>query len=471
MSNFDPPPGSGQPGWQEQPTQHQPSQQQQQPGQPQQPGWQQQPPQQPGWQQQGLAGQSVQSTAKKAPVGRILLGLALVAILGVAGFAVFKAFSGSDGGAASPAEAAENLVTSFENEDFLTIGESLAPNEREAMFEPSIDLLQELERLDIVDEGTSEDGVSGVEITLEGVDPRIEPVTDTISWVTIDSGTVTITTNPAELPTGDLLEDDVAAGPVETEVTNFADEPIEFAVVEENGKWYLSLYYTAAEQIRRSAGESTLPNPDTAPEPVGAASPEEVVTDMVAEMSDLDAEGVLTLMDPEEFQAAYDYSSLYLPEAQAELDSLRSDAEANDASWTVDEVTTRSEERNGDTVVIVTNITFTATSNGETVTIVWDGNCLTYSGDIEAESYCRQDLLDELEPGDPVRSLLEVDYGFRVVEREGRWYMSGYSTLVGGYADGLGSLSPEQLEQLFGSGSDDVGGVGGLFDELDDITI
>ncbi len=464
MSNYDPPQQPGQPGWQQQPPQQQP---------PQQPGWQQQPlqqPGQPGWQQQGFSGQSFQSNAKKSPVGRVLLGVALFLVVGIGGVVVFNVLRGSSGGAASPQEAVDNMVTAFDNEDFLTIGESLAPNEREAMFEPTIDLLVELERLDVLEDGASGEDISGIDITVTDVVPRIEPVNDKISWVTIDSGTITTVTNPAELPVGDLVRDEVVNEPAETEVTNLAVDPINFAVVEQDGRWYASFYYSIAEQARRDEG-LPAPNLAAAPTPVGAASPEELVGDMVDQMSALNAEGVLALMDPEEFQAAYDYSSLYIPDIQAELETVRADAQASNASWNVEQVTTRTEERNGDTVVIISNITLTAVSEGESATVVWDGNCFSVTSAGEPFSYCRQDLLNELEPDDPVRGLIEVDYGFRVVERDGRWYMSGYPTLVGGYSDGLRTLTPAQLEMLFGEDADDVGGVEGLFEQLDEITI
>ena len=362
------------------------------------------------------------------------------------------------------------MIEAFDNEDFLTIGESLVPNEREAAYEPTLDLLLELERLDVVEDGTSEDGVSGLDITVTGVEPRIEPVTESISWVTLDTGTITTVTTPSELPAGDLLKDDVVDKPVETETTILSEDPINFAVVEYEGDWYVSIYYSIAEAARRDAGKS-IPNPAAAPQPVGSDSPEALMEDLIQQTSDLHAQGILTLMDPEEFEAAYEYSSLYLPEAQAEFEELRVEAVEEQLTWTVDRVAAKTVERNGDTVVIVTEIAMTYVSKGQSGTATWDGQCFRAEFDGESRSSCRQDAIDEMGADDPASPLIRAEYGLRVVERDGRWYVAGYPSLAGGYLDGLESLTPAQLEALFSDEADSRGGIGGLFDEVDGITI
>ena len=134
MSNVDP----NEPGWRQQQPQRQPGQQPpQQFGQP----FGQQPNNldQPGWQQYGVQGH--QNTVKKSPIGRIAIIMSLVLVATAGGFLAFRALNGGTG-AASPQEATDRVIEAMDNEDFLTLGESLVPNEREATFEPTINLIK-----------------------------------------------------------------------------------------------------------------------------------------------------------------------------------------------------------------------------------------------------------------------------------------------------------------------------------------
>jgi hypothetical protein len=155
----------------------------------------------------------------------------------------------------------------------------------------------------------------------------------------------------------------------ESQTVNIADavakndgEPIRVATVKRDGNWYVSVFYSIADNAVHAAG---LPNPTAADviEPKGYASPEEAANAMVEAGSTGDLRTIIAMLPPDEMGAMHDYGQLILDQSGAS--SLSSDAtdlgvSFSDLSWATSEVT-------GGTKVSLAGGTFTA--EGQTVTV------------------------------------------------------------------------------------------------------
>lgn len=526
--------------------------------------WQQQPAQQPDqYGPQSFAGDwnrqasQASKTGFGSRSGRIGIVAAVVLIAAVGGFAIWRALSGPSG-AETPAAAAEQFFTSLDNEDLLGLAEISVPSERRSILEPSVDVLIELERLDILsDDVVDGDGnindLAGItfDIPAEGEPGALvyetEPISgrEDLQWVTVTEGLIEITYDPqvfrdalggrfSEWLARDGTGSDL---PIETETIDFAEElasgtPFEFAVVEEGGGYYVSYWYSVAGYATEGADTALLP----APAPTGADTPEQAAIDALDNLVDLEAEAVLTLLDPEEFRAAYDYWGNYSPDLIAEWEQARADATAEGVSWDLVSAEARSQERNGRTVAIYdelvfsivstrpedqADVTITVNSDGMTVTgtiqnapvelsitgttifgsatidgevaaidfdlATYEGwfrigtevanvsrqdDCLLLSTSTEQELVCDSDL-----GFDGISSLLDFrqDWenalegagtpGLTMVERDGRWYVSGFPSYAYAGVDILKALEPEELdsliddyEELIESGIDNLDG-------------
>ncbi len=490
---------------------------------------------------------SQSSVTTGLPLGRLGLVATVLVLAGLGGFAVWRALDGPRG-AATPEEAAAGLFEAAEREDLLGVIETMLPSEREAMVEPMTDMMIELARLEVLDDDTVDGGrladdISGLtfDVPAEG-EPgalvyEVQPLgtSDTIRWVTVTDGDLTVTFDPtvAREALGDRLGrlvDRIDPDPdarTQTEIIDLGREhelgnPLQFAVVEEDGSWYFSLWYTVAG----FATDGRAPDLALAATPVGAASPEEAASRFLENLVELELTGAMGLLDPDEFRAAYDYWGEFGPELADGAARLRGDAAAEGVTWEVVSVRAGSEERNGRTVATIDAVTigFTSTAEGAmvdlTVTLGADGlavdgtiqgapfratidreravgrgtidgqaiefdvDLLTYEGfavvgpdrfDLVRRGDCllvtinRSDTEevcgDDIGTASPFASLdLQRDYqelidevgnpGLTVVERDGRWYVSGFPTYAHSVVDILRVMEPEELDELLASYED-----------------
>jgi hypothetical protein len=467
--------------------------------------------------------------------------VAAVVVIGALGtFALWRALSGPSG-AETPEEAAATLFGSVDDEDYLGVAEIMLPSEREAFVQPSTAILLELTRLDqvaadAVDGDGNLQGFFGLQfdIPADGEPGALvyetQPIAgqDDLQWVIVTDGQIRVTFDPQELQdtfAGRLAEwigaeIDREGLTVQTETVDLAEEyrngsPLEFAVVREDGGYYVSHLYTAA----MLATDKMTPPLDLAPIPVGADSPEQAAVDLVDHLVDLDAEGVLTLLDPQEFRVAYDYWAHYSPEMVQALDEARSSAAEEGVTWDLVSAAASSEERNGRRVVtydeivlsfistspeLTFDLTFSINSNGLVMTgtvqgspaqLAINGDMISgsavldgqpFEGELDLRTYegrfnlngeetvlvregdCllvisggQQELVCDEELGfDGGNALLDLqrDYrealadagrpGLTVVERDGRWYVSGFPTFAYTVVDFLSALDQEEFDHL-----------------------
>lgn len=397
---------------------------------------------------------SASSVSTSGRAGRFAVA-GLVGVLGLGGaFAARSAFSGP-AGPASPDEAVTEFFAALDAEDFVGLAAVVHPGERESIAEPLFAMLDHGKRLEIVSADIDPAAAGFLDITVDGLTYSVENTGPGLRYVTTTGGTISAPTSP-EVPPGPLWDvfDLEPPAPDLTRIdTDLASEPMNMAVVEHDGSWYVSLWYSAAEQARREAGLA-FPGLGTGPEPVGSESPDAVLEDLVRAAFDLEAEPMLTLLDPEEAAALYDYAPLYIEQIQEGLDDLDAYAELGDIEWTVDSVDFSANEVNGRQVISFASMEVSfAIAEGDLTDAPISGSvrfadgCLVTTVDGETDNSC--DVDDSLETevrriGEEVISVLDlsattvdaferlagVDTGLTVVERDGRWYLSLMPTVL-----------------------------------------
>ena len=401
---------------------------------------------------------------------QIALGAVGVAALGGAiWFGVSQMSSDSSAGAASPEEAVANMFDAIEARDVVGLLETVDPAERETIGEGATDVLDELVRLEVLEEPAGEPGVPGFTIEFNDLEYATESVDDDIADVSVTGGTVDTTLTPSELPIGALLVENGVDPSQEGEVSS-SGQPIElddvvFTTVERDGDWYVSLWYSIAENARLDAG---LPMPDAAdaPEPVGADSPGEAVQAMIDATTALDVRAMIGMLDPAEASALYRYSPLFLPDVEAavaeipgfdlQIGGLEFPTESDGDRAVVrvvpgDEVTVDmsvpSEGVDVSAVFADGGMTAQMTSEGEEVEVsTEDFECFDFVAAGETETVCRSDLEDAEAFGAQLDALSQFEWpfapeqmerftaaygdaGVATVQRDGRWYLSPTHTL------------------------------------------
>ncbi|MDA3039329.1 MAG: hypothetical protein O3C27_07320 [Actinomycetota bacterium] len=362
------------------------------------------------------------SVQKKSPWGlRIGLLAATAAVAGAGVFAVKTALS-EPAGAQSPEEAVTQLFEALGNEDILGMTETLLPSERESLVEPGLAIFAQLQRLEIVDAEADLGQMQYFNVTIEGLELTSTPVTEGLALVETTGGTISASGSGA-VPLADRFEPDSEAwteGP-----TPMADDPLTIAVVEENGSWYVSRWYSGAEAARTDAGITELPLVGGGP-------------------AALDAEGVLTLFDPEEARVLYDYSNLYLPRIEEAIGRMEAELDASGTVWSVDRLEVGSLEWNGRTVVDLTAVELSLTGPDVEMRLAVAEGCGTTTINGEAEEWCADEVLGS----DPWK------FQITVVERDGRWYLSLMPAVLYSINDALIELQPSDIDPFIESFDD-----------------
>ena len=367
-----------------------------------------------------------------------IIGAAIgaVAIVGAGTFAVARIAGDDDaGGAATPEEAGLAFVDAMGNEDLLGMVEVLLPGEREALRGPLSDIVDELQRLEVLSEDADASAISGVDFEFEDVSVDADATNvDDIANLTIDA-TVTGSISGEELPVGDWLRDELGDELSDLDETDTSEgDPLHVTAVEEDGRWYLSLFFTSAESVAQEAGGEDIPEEGVTPQ--GGDSPEAAMDAILDAVEDLDLEAMIAALDPDEMQALQRYAPLFLDDAQADLDEAAFELSIDDRSYVVD--------GSGDTrSVALDGVTVEATAEGDTVSMeLRDGCWIVNVPDAEETNSC--DSVDEIPALDDVfedpqaiedflADVREVfaDYvnpGLVVREVDGSWYLSPIAT-------------------------------------------
>ncbi|MBI5090168.1 MAG: hypothetical protein HZB15_15250 [Actinobacteria bacterium] len=397
---------------------------------------------------------------KRRSKGKAIGAVVGVAALVAAGTFAVVSITGNDeaGGASSPGEVGTLLTTALDNEHLLGVIDLLPPGARDTFRDPLIRTVDNLKRLEVLSEDAALDDVAGFDIRFTDVTVR-EEATNVDDIVNIFlSGSASATVDGNEVPIGDLLLDEAFDGErpeipesEQADPSEFTDVPM--TVVERDGRWYLSAFYSAAEQAR---GDQQIPEQGLAP--AGADEPEQAIDIMLDSIQELDLERLIAGLDPTEAEALQRYAPLFIDDAQSALDEVDLDFTIGDREYTV--------EGSGDrrTVAIdALSFAFTDPEGGGSISATYRDGCTTVSFDGDETQTCGQGGLDEiadqldLDPDDPVRDVFDTlssafdDYdpsGISVHEVDGSWYLSPIATMFDAFNDVVDALDRAEITEL-----------------------
>jgi len=396
--------------------------------------------------------------------------LAVVLVVAVT-TAAFVALTTHEG-ATSAEGAVRELADALETGDVVGVVSILPPGERAAIVEPLSAIADRLVEADLLGSsgaGGLEGIVPGVSFDIEGLELTSEVLDEQVTFVEAVGGTIDVTVDPSAIPddaTRDAVWDEAGAEPGAplTWRRDLAVDPLVFGTVDEGGGWYVSLGYTAAEQIRRANG-APLPDVETRPDAIGSTTPDEVFPDLLSALEARFPLRIAEMVSPTEGRALYDYATLWLPglEAAAEAQGAEHDAGRSAWSFTVDDLAVSSSGTGAvrRTTIDRLDATLVDPAAGETVRYqVDEAGCTTVTmspwpasgadaGGRDVRTVCpgagwtdaTGSLVDPPE-GTTMIDLLTLDGlagppGLTVTERGGRWFVAPVRSVLDSLAEGL----------------------------------
>lgn len=315
---------------------------------------------------------------RRAPLIASLV--AVVAIVGGGAVTYVALSDSSDSGAASPKEAIQNVVKDLENSDFVGVLDDLVPGERDALANPIREDIQQLKDLHVLADNADPSKLTGITFTANNLTYGANPdvVNDHVQIVQLTGGTVDITGDTSKVPFSDQFRstaniDDAKS----TTHLNIADHgPVRIATVEVGGRWYPSIFYTAAD----SAANHRVPSADEAVPALGSASAEDAVRDELHALLTGDLQGALAHISPSELGAVHDYGGMLLDEVPSWSDT---GVKITDLDLTTSPLS------GGATRVGLEKVSLS--KGGDTITVSIDGPCATVTVSGETEKFCAAD--------------------------------------------------------------------------------
>ena len=405
-------------------------------------------------------------SGSKGKLVAIVVGVLVLVAAGIFAITRFAGGDSSAGGADSPEAAGQAVLAALEEEDVLGMFDVLLPGERDTLRGPVGELVEELTRLEVLSDDASLSDVEGVDVVF--ADTAVEAAATNVEDIVNLRlhGTVSLAVDGESLPIGDVVDENVpAADPAETDLDS---EPAPFdvpvAAVQEDGRWYLSLFHTMAEAARAEAGVDI---PAEGLEPTGGDSPEDAFDAFLDGVESLDLRAIVASLNPNEFQVLQRYGPAFLDDAQQELDNAGVQLTLDEADYDV--------HGDGDRrSITVTYLSGAITAEGETVPFELEGGCFraTSPDGSETVDSCEQedaavgDVLgtDAEVVGELVSTLEEAMADYEnpgvVVERvDGTWYLSPLASGSEQILAVLRALDRDELEVIGRQ-------VGDLFDDL-----
>lgn len=380
-----------------------------------------------------------------------VLVAAVVTVLAVGGAATFAAVQitgGNAGGAGSAQEVGEQVLASIENEDLLGILDVLLPGERELFRQPAIDFVSELSRLEVLSPAADLAKIEGVDFSVTGGSVQVRE-TNAADITNLElSGEINADVDGEALPIGDLILDN-AEGIELSDLDESESTELEMPLtaVEVDGRWYLSVFHTAAEAARSSL--DPIPDiPETGIEPSGGAQPEDALDELLDGIEQLDLSAIIAALNPGEAAALQRYAPLFIDDAQSALDEAPIELDFTQAEYTVIGEGSR---RHASIDLLVAE----GSVDGSSFEVEYSDGCVNVVAEGEEINSCELDEqlsgqefeeLDDMLSEGPVRDLIDViteafaDYeqpGVTLVRTDGSWYVSP----IGTYFDQLLALA------------------------------
>jgi hypothetical protein len=403
--------------------------------------------------------------------------VAVVALGAAALFAVSQVTGNDDGGAASPEDVGTSLLAALEDEDALGVIDLLLPGERDVVRDPLVQLVSDLGRLDVLSDDATLSDVAGfdIDITDEQVDMDATNVDDITNLHL--TGTVTATIDGEALPLGDVLLERVGdADPAAIDETDTTPFDLPITTVEHDGRWYLSMFFTAAEQLRGTTADAPA-IPTAGIEPIGGATPEDALDELLAGVEALDVERLVAALNPGEAAALQRYAPLFLDDATAGLGDVPLSWDIAESEYTV----TGDGGRRHATVdvLVVEGELEGAAFELELVDGCWHARVPADGLDVHSCELADQpadeldDQLDDLVGDSPeVAALLDLVEevfadlqlpGVTLVRTDGDWYVSPLGTVLDQLLAVSGALDRAELDELIDTLPAALDALGGLF--------
>ncbi len=415
--------------------------------------------------------------------------MAVIAVVAAGVFAIVNLTGASaPGGASEPEDLGMQMLAAIENEDMLGAIDLLVPGERRSLGEPFVELVSELQRLDVLAD-TDLSNLNGIDVTLSGerVNVRQTNVTDIFN---IDMGAeVVVSLDGSELPIGDLITDsmpdDMLTELRGTQATETDSFDIWLTAVEHDGRWYFSLLHSIAELARRD-GAPGLGIPTQGIAAVGADSPEGAVDLLFQHVEQLDLNGLIAVLNPDEAAALQRYAPLFIDDANAALDEVP-------LSWEIVDREIRIDGGGDERTAFVDALTIDGVVDGSAFSVGFSDGCVRASAEGETFEQCNQDAgLDEVRelfPDDSdVVSLIETiqdafadadETGLELRQQDGQWFVSPMATMTEAMLNFLRALDRAEIDAIIDAvepaadelgdavfgGLDELAGSGDLFDE------
>ena len=274
---------------------------------------------------------SVVVTHRRTRNGRQLGAIAAVtALLGAGGFTTYSFLAaGTNGGAATPEEAVTTFVSAIDHADVLGMIDVTLPEEVGVLRDAVDSTTSDAKRLDLLGKDFDAAGVKGVGMSFNDLKLSTNYLDGGLATVTATSGTFNLSFDPKTFPFGSKVQALLTDGQASThakDLSTATNPPALLMTVERNGRWYVSLEYTVAEYVRRSAG---LDLPDAVTRsPIGSDSPEAAANAFYDRLAALDLRGALDRFAPGEDAMAW-LAQSWIANADAAITRGRA------AGWTV----------------------------------------------------------------------------------------------------------------------------------------
>lgn len=446
------------------------------------------PPQQPmpGMWQPGDTGQfqqypgqpPIQYPIGQYPIGQppqrkrrsgLIIGVVVAVVVAAGGVGTWFAFShASTTGAASPEDAATQLVADISKGDVLGVVNDLPPAEASLVRDTLTTELAQLKRLNIYKQNASpQDAVGAANIKASDLKfdtSAVEHVNDHLAITKLVSGTITVSSSfrsdaftdsflHAAFPHGMASS---AGAQFTVDIAHVVSEiggPIRIATEQVGGRWYPSMFYTIADAALHAAHQDW---PTTSVPAVGATSPDDAVQQFAEDALNGDIKDVIGRTAPDEMAALHDAG-------QALIDAA---GPAEPSGIQIVSVTFQDRQVLGGVDAIVQSITLD--QDGNRLSIAKSGNCYSIKNTEEQQSdqlFCGSDIMkqvlndpesDVVPPAfervlaDMTQGLMTQGVGVVATESNGQWFVAPGRTLTQLVGDVYSSLSPSDITALLG---------------------
>jgi len=375
----------------------------------------------------------------------------------------------SAGGQGSPQAAADAMLLSLSQKDPVGVADQLDPAEASLFSDLNGEFLTELKRLQILSPSASATSLTGSKITVSGLTygPDPDQINDHLTVVKLTGGTVTVTSDLSQLPLTDKIKN--AAGDsldklkTQTRTYDIADQvrkaghPIRIATVNRDGKWYPSLFYTAADYIVQ---ETKVGNPTAADfiAPTGGSSPEDAMDKLLAASTSANYEAIIGLLPPREMGVMHDYGRLLTRQIPSGGRSSLGGAQVSNATWDVTDVAggklvsikTLTVQVRDQSVTIIRDpaaASLTITASGQAPIVLTKDTIASY---IDKEFSGSRSSRSSMDPqvvkiiGQEFEQLIGI--GVVMTQDGGKWYMSPVRSYAEIFVKVLKGLQPEDID-------------------------